>query len=91
MSRIVDITGNRYDRLKVLSFHHSENNRSYWLCECDCNKLVVLRKDHFAYGFSHQKSCGCLHRELSSARMKRRHEQARKRRIMGEEGKTHEI
>lgn len=70
MEKVIDITGNRYGRLKVLGLHHIENKRSYWVCECDCGNVVILRKDHFAYPYSHQKSCGCLHREESAERMK---------------------
>lgn len=69
MSRFIDITGNSYGRLYVLGFSHCEGKRSYWLCRCECKNLVILRKDHFAYPYSKQKSCGCLHRENSSKRM----------------------
>ena len=69
MQRIVDITGNKYNMLEVLSFDHCENKRSYWKCRCDCGKVVILRKCHFAYECSKQKSCGCLHRKESSIRM----------------------
>ena len=74
---IVDITGNRYGRLFVIGFDHATHGRSYWICRCDCGRIVILRKDHFAYSYSHQKSCGCLHRELSSARMLERHRRRR--------------
>ena len=85
MSRLVDITGNRYNRLKVMGFSHCENKRSFWICECDCGKTVVLRKDHFAYEYSHQKSCGCLHRQTSSQLMKQRHEQKKKEKYQNEQ------
>lgn len=66
---LVDITGNKYGRLTVLAFHHSSPRRSWWTCVCDCGKTAVLRKDSFAYEYSHQKSCGCLHSEVSSQNM----------------------
>lgn len=73
MSRVVDITGNQYNRLTVIGFDHCENKRSFWKCRCDCGKVVILRKDHFAYKYSRQKSCGCLHRQRSSEYMKELH------------------
>jgi hypothetical protein len=77
MHRIVDITGNKYNMLEVLSFDHCENRRSYWKCRCDCGNIVILRKGHFAFKGSKQKSCGCWHRKESSIRMTERHRKAR--------------
>lgn len=74
MSRFIDITGNKYGRLCVIGFSHIGNRReSYWVCECECGKVVTLRKTAFAYSCSHQKSCGCLHRENSAKRMREYH------------------
>lgn len=79
MGEIIDISGNKYGRLRVLGYDHSEGKRTYWKCLCDCNRIVVLRKDHFAYPYSRQKSCGCLHNEIAAARMREWHRQARLR------------
>lgn len=72
MQKIIDISGNKYNMLKVLEYDHSEKigtkNRTYWKCLCDCGKIVVLRKDSFIYPYSKVKSCGCWHREESSKR-----------------------
>ena len=69
---LIDITGNEYGFLRVKRFSHIGNRRrSYWECEClRCGKTVTLRKDHFAYPYSRQKSCGCWHPEESSIRAK---------------------
>ena len=67
---LIDISGKKYGKLTVISFHHIGNRRrSYWLCECECGNRVVLRKDSFAYKSSKQKSCGCLHRKNSKERI----------------------
>ena len=70
---LVDITGNEYGYLKVIGFSHIGNRRrSFWKCECKrCGTIVTLRKDSFAYAYSHQKSCGCWHPEESSIRAKK--------------------
>lgn len=83
MAGIVDITGNIYGRLRVLSLHHTQNRKSYWSCECECKRVVVLRKDAFAYPSSKQKSCGCLHNEVSAERMREMH-RSRKEGCVGE-------
>lgn len=70
MRTIVDITGNRYNMLKVISFDHIDNKRrSYWKCRCDCGKEVVMRKDNFIYPYSANKSCGCSHKEVNTLRI----------------------
>ena len=69
MQKIINITGNKYNKLTVLGFDHIGNKRrSYWKCQCDCGKIVVLRKDEFIYPYSTTKSCGCWHKEESSKR-----------------------
>ena len=75
MQKIIDITGNKYNKLTVLKFDHigyrkDGKSRTYWKCLCDCGKIVILRKDEFIYPYSHYKSCGCWHREESSRRPK---------------------
>lgn len=71
--KLVDITGNTYGYLRVIGFSHiGGRRRSYWKCEClRCGKIVTLRKDEFAYSYSHDKSCGCWHPEESSIRAKK--------------------
>lgn len=69
MQKLIDITGKRYNKLTVLCFDHiGGRRRSYWKCQCDCGKIVVIRKDEFIYPYSKVKSCGCWHREESSKR-----------------------
>ena len=75
MNKIVDITGAQYNMLYVLGFSHIDKHRkSYWICRCDCGNIVTLRKSSFAYKYSRQKSCGCLHRKQSSDRLLKYHE-----------------
>ena len=58
MSRLVDITGNKYNMLRVISFYDIQDKKSRWLCECDCgNKKVLFGKD---IKNGNTKSCGCL-------------------------------
>lgn len=74
MQQIIDISGNKYNKLTVLEFDHKKKigtkNRTFWKCKCDCGNIVILRKDGFIYPYSKIKSCGCWHREESSKRPK---------------------
>lgn len=56
-----DLTGNRYSRLAVLQFSQKIKNMNYWVCKCDCGKVVSVRQDHLKSGKT--KSCGCFKRE----------------------------
>lgn len=71
MQELIDISGQKFNRLTVIRFSHiGKRRRSYWECICDCGKQVLLRKDAFAYKCSKVKSCGCLHIEDSKNRPK---------------------
>ena len=65
---LIDITGEKFNRLTVLNFDCIKRRRSYWKCKCDCGNIIVLRKDEFIYPYSKTKSCGCWHKEESSKR-----------------------
>lgn len=70
-AELIDITGKKFHKLTVLRFAYmGKRRRSYWECQCECGKIVTMRKDGFAYKYSHAKSCGCWHKEESSKRKK---------------------
>lgn len=55
--KMVDISGVRFERLEVM-FPVKHNNKSQWLCRCDCgNELVV---PYTPLRTHNTKSCGCL-------------------------------
>ena len=62
--KIIDMTGQRYTRLTVTSFHSSSRRGAQWTCLCDCGTWCVLLRDALVSG--HNKSCGCLKKELMS-------------------------
>lgn len=57
-SRAIDLTGQRFGKLKVIKRVGSgENRAATWLCQCDCgNKLIVLST---SLRSGHTTSCGC--------------------------------
>lgn len=58
---IKDKTGERYERLVVLSFHEIRGRRTYWKVKCDCGNIKIARGDKLTSGVA--KSCGCLMEE----------------------------
>ena len=56
----VDITGQKYGRITVLSFAYSKNG-TYWNCRCECGGMKIIRGDCLKDGSI--VSCGCFHSE----------------------------
>jgi hypothetical protein len=65
MPQKIDLTGKRFGRLVVIAYAGGGK----WLCICDCGTRVVVRGRCLREGQTN--SCGCLKRELSSARAKK--------------------
>ena len=63
--RIIDITGERYHRLVVLGLSDKKTkDKTNWVCECECGKKTIVRKDNLTNGIT--TSCGCYKREQLS-------------------------
>jgi hypothetical protein len=60
MSKLIDLCGQHFGRLFVLSRKGSSNSgMAYWLCRCDCGNDAVVSRGNLRSGKS--KSCGkCL-------------------------------
>jgi len=68
MRVLSDITGQRFDRLLVLSYSDRKtkaNKRMVW-CQCDCGTIKEQVASNLVSGMS--KSCGCLIGESAKAR-----------------------
>jgi len=65
--------GNIFGRLKVISQQDSQlcknGTMAMWKCRCACGKIKVVRGTSLRAGVS--KSCGCLNREITTARLVR--------------------
>lgn len=64
MSRFIDLTGKRFDRLIVVRRAHNDKwGGSSWLCKCDCgDKETIVGGGHLRN--NHTRSCGCLQKEI---------------------------
>lgn len=54
--RFEDLTGKKFNSLKVLSFNKNQKGTTYWNCECECGNLIVTRGSSLKSGY--KKSCG---------------------------------
>ena len=56
-----DLTGQRFEKLVVLSLLDSEKENRMWLCKCDCGNETKASTGKLTSNI--KKSCGCLHVE----------------------------
>ena len=58
MGKLIDETGNRYNRLTVIKRQGNDvQGRAAWLCKCDCGNETVVSGGNLRTGMV--KSCGC--------------------------------
>lgn len=65
----MDLTGQKFGRLTIIEF--VGRNRHYtplWRCACECGSESIATTSNLRKGTS--QSCGCLQKELASARTK---------------------
>ncbi len=61
MPAFIDITGNKYNRLTVISREFVTKKVTHWKCLCDCGNTKIISGGNIKGGYI--KSCGCLHLE----------------------------
>lgn len=63
MSKLIDLTGQRFGRLTVLKkdANRITKNGSYWICQCDCGKQKSIKSSSLRRG--EIVSCGCFRME----------------------------
>ena len=67
MCKPLNLTGQRFGRLVAVERSaSSQNGKTQWLCKCDCGNDTVVLSTNLVRGLTH--SCGCLNREIASAR-----------------------
>lgn len=58
MGALIDLTNQRFYRLKVVERSGTIGKHPSWVCICDCGNYCVVRGDHLR---NHEiQSCGCL-------------------------------
>lgn len=66
-----DLTGKRFGRLEVIGVHDNGNRKTYYVCQCDCGNVKVIRADALVGGMT--KSCGCLKKEQDKINLTANH------------------
>lgn len=61
MSKLIDITGQTFNYLTVVSRAPSKNGKAYWKCKCKCGNECIVNSFNLRSG--NTKSCGCLKKE----------------------------
>ena len=64
--RKLDLTGQKFGRLMVVSEALKIGNRTRWYCLCVCGNTTVVDGSNLRQGYT--QSCGCFHLEITSAR-----------------------
>lgn len=71
MSKLIDLTGQKFGRLTVIERAETKTlpsgqHKTQWLCECDCpeHRHIVVMGTHLKNG--HTQSCGCFKQEVST-------------------------
>ncbi len=61
--KFIDLTGQKFGKLTVVSLHGRINRITYWLCECDCKDKTKKTINGADLKRGKTKSCGCVHIE----------------------------
>ena len=64
MSAFIDITGQKFGNLTVLTRLPNQGTRAMWLCQCSCGNTCIARGSELRSGVKH--SCGCIGRRATA-------------------------
>ena len=67
---MTDLTGCKFHRLTVTGFDRRQGASYFWKCVCDCGETRVVNQSALKGGTT--KSCGCLSREQTGIRARKR-------------------
>lgn len=63
MTKIKDLTGQKFGKLTVLEFTGiNKNHKATWLCQCECGNKKIIVSSSLLNGYT--MSCGCLHKQM---------------------------
>ena len=69
MSKLIDLTGQEFDRLTVISrAQNAKDGRARWVCQCNCGQQTIVSGSQLRNGSV--KSCGCLQKDKARQIMK---------------------
>lgn len=56
--QVIDLTGQKFCKLKVMRLQGCDKGAAKWFCECDCGGSCIAYAAHLKRGST--KSCGCI-------------------------------
>ena len=62
----LELTGQRFGKLYVVSQAQNKNGNTYWNCICDCGNNIVVKGVNLKHGTT--QSCNCINRAITSKR-----------------------
>lgn len=63
MSKLIDITGQKFNSLLVLERDENNGKKVMWKCQCDCGNITSVYGVYLRNG--HTKSCGCQRKKVA--------------------------
>ena len=57
MSKMNDLSNQRFGKLVAIEPKGRKNKKIAWLCQCDCGNETIVASDKLRNG--HTQSCGC--------------------------------
>ena len=66
-----DLTGKKFGKLEVIGVHDTGSRKTYYVCQCDCGNINVVRADALISGAT--KSCGCIKKEQDKINLSANH------------------
>lgn len=67
MSKMNDLSNQRFGKLVAIEPKGRKNKKIAWLCQCDCGNETIVASDKLRNG--HTQSCGCLVKEKANERV----------------------
>lgn len=61
----MNLSGQIFGKLQVLSIEYIQNHQPYWKCKCECGNYSIVRQDRLRTNNKklRTRSCGCLSKE----------------------------
>lgn len=69
--KIKDLTGKKFGMLTVIGLQDTDSRKTYWVCQCDCGNIKVVRSDSLQSGAI--RSCGCMKKAQEKINLTKHH------------------
>lgn len=69
--KIKDLTGKKFGMLTVIGLQDTDSRKTYWVCQCDCGNIKVVRSDSLKSGAI--RSCGCMKKAQEKINLTKHH------------------